>query len=255
MRLNRNTYPSYYQLVDNVPYKLMVDEAFRLDKNLSAEVMSDIVLGCFGVYNQVANRYYITEPFNNALLKSLDKIEKDYLHLNYDKPDCGIYFTQNGFTLYLANPTDKNVKLVCYGFNRNGLTSFGTVTSDLKSIGMYYMKNEKGEIVNDKARLGGWLNSILACHYFINNCEIETKIVAPSKKERDANVKFYNESKSPFTILNCNWFTNLVRDTPFSVKGHLRWQPCGEGHKKRKLIWIDEFEKSGYKRNAQKQTA
>jgi hypothetical protein len=52
--------------------------------------------------------------------------------------------------------------------------------------------------------------------------------------------------------LDCKWFTDIIREAPFRVKGHLRWQFFGEKKAKRKLIWIDEFEKSGYKRSATK---
>jgi hypothetical protein len=98
--------------------------------------------------------------------------------------------------------------------------------------------------------LGRLLNSAMISIYFIHNCEIETKVVKPKEKHRLYGVKYFNESKSPFTILDCTWFTNLIRDTPFTVNGHFRWQPCGVNYSKKKLIWIDAFEKKGYTRKA-----
>jgi hypothetical protein len=79
------------------------------------------------------------------------------------------------------------------------------------------------------------------------------RVIAPNKKDRTNGQKHYNESKSDITILDCRWFTELIRDTPFAVRGHLRWQVHGEKRGKRKLIWIDKFEKAGYHRKQSKE--
>ena len=97
------------------------------------------------------------------------------------------------------------------------------------------------------------MNGILLAIWFIKNCEIDTKVIEPKSKHREDGIKYFNESKSSFTVLNCNWFNDLVRNIPFNVKGHFRWQVHGEKHSKRKLIWVEEFVKSGYTRKAQKQ--
>ena len=61
-----------------------------------------------------------------------------------------------------------------------------------------------------------------------------------------------NETKSDYTVVNSKWNTTVVRTEGFTVSMHPRWQPCGKGNKERKLIMIDEFQKSGYTRRSGK---
>jgi hypothetical protein len=50
--------------------------------------------------------------------------------------------------------------------------------------------------------------------------------------------------------MDSTWFTQLVISNAFNVRGHFRLQPCGPELKERKLIWIQDFQKSGYTRKA-----
>jgi hypothetical protein len=75
----------------------------------------------------------------------------------------------------------------------------------------------------------------------------------PNEKHKENGNKHYNESKSDIIVLDCKWFTDLIRSIPFHVNGHLRWQHCGEKFSKRKLIWVSDFEKQGYVRKATKE--
>lgn len=60
--------------------------------------------------------------------------------------------------------------------------------------------------------------------------------------------KITNDSVKNVYIVDSNWNTLVIRTDGFAVRGHFRLQACGEGLKDRKLIWIDAFEKHGYKR-------
>lgn len=51
--------------------------------------------------------------------------------------------------------------------------------------------------------------------------------------------------------MDSKWFTNLVKSDGFKVRGHFRFQPKKkDGVWTKELIWINEFEKSGYNREA-----
>ena len=202
-------------------------------------------------YKQVSNKYYLTNTFKDAIRTASPKIEKGLKHFNDIPRDCGILFTDKGFTIYLSNPTDEKLKLLCFGFTKDTLTTYGIIDNDLKFSG-YACTLKDGKPYNDSQELADYLNSVLLAIYFIHNCDIETKLLKPKEKYRNNGLKYYNESKSDVTILDCKWFTDLIRDAPFRVKGHLRWQVHGEKNQKRKLIWVDEFEKSGYVRKATK---
>lgn len=265
MRINPKNYPIIADLESLNSMQIKVDDAFIQDeifgKSLKGlEMIRTLLDGMLDVYKQVSRRYLMTEPFVESIKKAFPKIIKDELHLKHKKPDCGIIYVNGSIVLYLANPQDEKTKLALFGFNRECLTSFGAIMIDPENpdeyiyTGRFYEITEDGKTKNNPHNLNAWLESIAVSLYFIDNCEIETKVVAANTKSKFMGEKYLNETKSSFTLLNCSWLTELIRTTPFSVNGHLRWQPCGEKNSNRKLIWIEGFEKHGYVRKAQKQT-
>jgi hypothetical protein len=60
--------------------------------------------------------------------------------------------------------------------------------------------------------------------------------------------KVTNMSNNTVYVVDSSWNSIIIRTTGFAVRGHYRLQPCGEGMKDRKLMWISAFEKHGYKR-------
>ena len=87
---------------------------------------------------------------------------------------------------------------------------------------------------------------------FRKYAEIETKTFVGGEKTVYHGDKTFNDTKVPITFLDSKWFTNLVKSDAFKVRGHFRLQPCGAGLKDKKLIWIDDFVKSGYTAPARK---
>ena len=199
-------------------------------------------------WGSVKNKYYRTNPFTEAINTAMPKIMKDNKQLNEIPNDCGVIFTDKGFAIYITNPTPE-LKLVCYGFVREALTTYGYLTNENTFAGIAADLKD-GVPFNNTSHLGRFLNSVLVTLYFIHNCEIEKKIIKPKEKYREGGNKHYNESKSDIIMLDCKWFTEMIRDSPFHVNGHYRWQVHGEKKTKRKLIWISDFEKHGYHRKA-----
>lgn len=61
--------------------------------------------------------------------------------------------------------------------------------------------------------------------------------------------RFLNNSKTNITFVDSLWKQRISTEG-FKVSGHFRLQPIGEKRLKRKLIWIEEFDKHGYNRKA-----
>lgn len=61
--------------------------------------------------------------------------------------------------------------------------------------------------------------------------------------------KITNTSKFTVYVVDSSWNQLIIRTAGFAVMGHFRLQPCGVNHVDRKLIWINAFEKHGYKRS------
>ena len=95
---------------------------------------------------------------------------------------------------------------------------------------------------------------ILTFVLFKKYCDIETKVIDGGKKGNVAGTKYVNETQKKIKVLDCTWFTNIVRTGAFMVGdetgGFLRWQPWGPNNSQRKLIWVSPFEKEGYTRTA-----
>lgn len=60
--------------------------------------------------------------------------------------------------------------------------------------------------------------------------------------------KITNTSDYNVYVVDSSWNKLIIRTDGFAVRGHFRLQPCGANMTDRKLIWIDAFEKHGYKR-------
>lgn len=89
---------------------------------------------------------------------------------------------------------------------------------------------------------------------FMRMVEVEVKEISQraGRKYNGRDDKYFNESDLHVKIMDSTWFTELIRSEGFKVRGHFRLQPCGQNLCERKLIWIDDFEKNGYHRRAQK---
>lgn len=86
---------------------------------------------------------------------------------------------------------------------------------------------------------------------FLNFVDVETKIIGSSGKSLYIeNEKVKNDTNFNIKVLDKTWYTTVINSEGFPVRGHLRLQPVGEGRKDRKLIYIEPFEKNGYKREA-----
>jgi hypothetical protein len=255
MRLNPQTYPAYHKLESGNFYELQVDKLLLDEYNNETSGVSlliQLMESLKATFLLSDKRYYITEPFQKAIETAYPKIIEGGKHINDIPNDCGILFTKDGFSLYLSNPADHKLKLLVFGFTRNALTTFGYVRNDNHYGGVACTLRD-GKPYDDPEILRNYIDSMLTTIYFIHNCETEQKLVLPKQKHRANGVKYFNESKNDFIVLDCKWFTELIRTTPFHVRGHLRWQVYGVGKQKRKLIWIEDFEKSGYQRKANKE--
>lgn len=133
-------------------------------------------------------------------------------------------------------------------------TAIGNVCVDIqrsgyvvdKSNASFYFQSEN--LKNFDALV---INTILLVMFY-QFAEVETKILPPRSRVKNVLCKYVNETQSTVKILDIRHFTTLYQQNGFPVRGHFRWQPCGEGLKDRKLIWINEFQKEGYTAPARK---
>lgn len=93
-------------------------------------------------------------------------------------------------------------------------------------------------------------NRIVRLVTFVAIGDVEIEVIEKSRnngKTKKAG-KITNSSEFNVYVVDSSWNKIIIRTEGFAVRGHFRLQPCGEGFKDRKLIWVDAFEKHGYKR-------
>jgi len=115
--------------------------------------------------------------------------------------------------------------------------------------------NENGYFFNTK--YAAEFNRILKIMTFVELGDIEVTILEKGrnngKDKKDG--KITNTSNYTVYVVDSSWNKLIIRTEGFAVKGHFRLQPCGVGHADRKLMWIDAFEKHGYKRRPRAEIA
>lgn len=79
--------------------------------------------------------------------------------------------------------------------------------------------------------------------------DITKRFIRSKMATRINSIRFLNNSKLNIIFCDTLWKQRISTEG-FKVRGHFRLQPFGECMKKRKLIWIEEFEKKGYNRKA-----
>ncbi len=88
---------------------------------------------------------------------------------------------------------------------------------------------------------------------FLEFSEVEFKELGFNQKAGDKrNGKVLNSSNQNVVFVDSNWNVTTYKTGLFSVSGHFRLQPVGEGRKLIKLIYIKPFAKSKIKRIATK---
>jgi len=70
--------------------------------------------------------------------------------------------------------------------------------------------------------------------------------------EKPMDGKVLNDISIPVILVNTLWNKVIINMHGFSVSGHIRMQPYGQGRTLYKPIWIEEYKKTGYQRKYEK---
>jgi hypothetical protein len=202
------------------------------------------------------NIQYISQPFIEAYQKGKHKLVDVFDKEPMEEAGTFIWqagsFTHTNF-YYLktyGEGDEWNAEYMFVQFSKHAQNNFKSVdvcvTTNKDSDKTFIWKGhyEKGF---DHTHYFAFLITFIC---FIKHVELETKIIKPESKEWHIGTKYLNETKNKIEILDSTWFTTIVRSEGFNVRGHFRMQPCGKDRAERKLIWISDFEKEGYTREA-----
>lgn len=120
------------------------------------------------------------------------------------------------------------------------------------SLGTFYWEGfTHSDMLHDglspiDAAKGAW-SIVQMVLMFKKFADVEIKELPAGQKVKDIECKYINETQSNVTLLTSTWFTTLVKSDAFKVRGHFRLQPKKkDGVWTKELIWINDFEKTGY---------
>lgn len=196
------------------------------------------------------NVIVVSNSFAEAALLCADKMIDNELYKDIGDNLKGILLFKNISVIYDVTRVNVN------GYGAWGLNiiefSPGNClrTFVWQRIASFTDENNKNQTPTDAAKsIWHFVQLVLMFQKF---AQVETKELAGGQKIKGIDCNYKNETKTDITYLTSTWFTNLVKSDAFKVRGHFRLQPCGQAFKDKKLIWINDFEKHGYTRQAGK---
>ena len=251
MRISNRNYPIF----NNIGKKDLtpLDQMFEYTKNKEILVIKDIISENIHLFNETINVF--STSFYISMMESLDKLKMllpELIELNGEVTISGIDVFMQGvmFYNYKYNDVD-NPKGTVIQFTNEGYPVLINCTKSNIKWANPYIINTQG-VNESKGFIEDLFKVVSSLYIFKKYAEIETKHLAPKTKLKEVGCKYSNDTDHNLLFLNSTWFTNLVKSDAFKVRGHFRLQPCGPKHEDRKLIWINEFKKDGYKAPARK---
>lgn len=205
----------------------------------------------------------LSKTFAEALTQSAEKLGSgDLLNEVFLQNTNGTLIINDRTICYeIENIDEKLSKLTYFYFQKNSteapeLRCFMSVDFNNKnSSAKTQTYISKSGIYNNDFELSveTYIKVLVATLNFIKYADIEVKLLPANKKIKDFNYKYVNDTSSNIQILNSTWFTTLIKSDSFKVRGHFRLQPKKKnGEWTKELIWINEYEKTGYISEAKK---
>ena len=237
MQITERNYPVLRRLKTGKMGLTDVGEIDRKEIMNNMENIKGLWGVCFKEFSQ--NIFYICKSMEKAVFESAPKLQAggcldEIRNENY-----------NGTILFgkwqVCYETHKE-KAIIMAFRENELVY-------VHSKGLIYVT--KNIAMKDGEEFSSsWILDILwASLMFLKYAKVETREIGKMKKDVFNQEKWVNNSLKDIIIVDCLWITNLIRSGAFKVRGHFRLQPYKD---RKELIWISEFEKHGYTRNAKK---
>lgn len=201
------------------------------------------------------NAYYIPNVTFGTIVKS-KKVLFNKLHdLITDLP------TESGLLFLEAMSTGKMSYTAAYQLTSNGISGFTMASiqdldprilalqyfhlnfTDLQALDTLSMDSNEGLVIS----------MLLFIHFFETEKVVAVQPVSNARSSARVELngeKYDSELNYPINVIDAHWYTTIIRDDPFLVKGHFRKQPYGPGRSQYKVRWITGYMKKGYHRTA-----
>lgn len=245
MRFSKRKYPLLFQkfkeytvstgYVNSLSEALNITKEKALEMSFSSKTMNDLksrFIRCV----QSNSVYYVSNTFIQDAIESSSAFTDKSGHYS------GKYIDE-----IIEHPP------ICF-FDKQGLIFLGEKNGVYVFSGKYlvatiafldqratvvYCKDAFQEKDDNKSLLSSYLNIVLFKKY----AKLKEKVLPPKKKIKSFHCKYKSDLPFSVGLLNENWYTESVQAHPFMVRGHWRWQACGERWSKRELTWVNPHQR------------
>lgn len=203
------------------------------------------------------NIYYVSEPFAEACAASIDKLFAAGLFKELGNISGTLLIKSASICykaerIFVAEKNDWGYKIHLIWFRGREIQVFST--DGAMFVSKVYRGKEEADY-SDMQIVKNIFQFAESMELFKKHAEVETVYLPAGQRIRSIDCKYVNETKSNITTLDSKWFTTLVKSDGFKVRGHFRLQPKKkDGQWTKELIWINDFEKTGYTAPARKLT-
>ena len=135
------------------------------------------------------------------------------------------------------------------------LAAMGVIEFSYDNEGMFSVPHIRC-VEGDEDNCVRYMKFLLELNVFLRYADTEIVKVYGQQKRYVPDGKDYIDNRSGVLVkyIDSRWLREIIRTEGFKVRGHFRLQPFKDedGEWDRKLIYINEYEKHGYHRRAQK---
>jgi len=263
MKLSYNRYPFLRYADKRIIEKegaILFDCFIIANPKTERERIANVVTKSLFIDGLLINKpiYYLAPSFSKQLLEFSEKnalgqkgdpffIQSNLIYISEDVlnelEEC-IMITHSNIMIVHHIYKDSHYFI---GFNISGKLLSYSILSE-KGECIYSCEAEEGHAISTQVYM-------ITFQVFKKYAEVELFFIPAGSKQKHLNVekgKIINELGVDVVLLDSRWFREIVRTSGFKVRGHFRLQPYKDenGVWKRKLIYINEFEKHGYHRRA-----
>jgi len=220
------------------------DEVLMVSKRINNIIANESV----SYFAESVSKYISSDKFN--LGSKMEEL------LRTDISGGGVFLYRNGVTLvYDLTCNDGKIAFEIYQLaGDNILASYHNGFIDGLNLDHQSVKASTSLINVNTIDSRMVISSLITYVIFKKYAPLETLIVNRDKTRKGIlnKEKHLNEYNHDITVIDSTWFTTIIRTKGFGVQGHFGLRACGVGRTERRLVWIDAYQKDGYKRLAKK---
>lgn len=267
MKINKKDFPPIRILLEKKPF-FLCDSSFEINAEVRKLIERLVTEGRRNIYT-VSKSIETMAASNRARLMDYYLNETDaeafsgaFIDTSMNTPSMEIYkFLPKSYEKWKDGERDDIYTYIFASFQGDKKT--GDVVLAAMGIIKFIYTDEGIECKlhiqcheGDEQNCVKYMKFLLETNVFLKYADKEVITIYGKQRKMLPDKSDYIDNKSgvPIRYIDSRWLREIIRLEGFKVKGHFRLQPYKDeaGEWTRRLIYINEFEKHGYHRRAQR---